>query len=32
MTMGDNIIVMDEGVIKQAGSPTEIHDEPNCIL
>lgn len=32
MTMGDNIIVMDEGVIKQAGSPTEIHDEPNCIF
>lgn len=32
MTMGDNIIVMDEGVIKQSGSPTEIHDEPNCVF
>ncbi len=32
MTMGDNIIVMDEGVIKQAGSPEEIHDEPNCVF
>ncbi len=32
MTMGDNIIVMDEGVIKQSGTPEEIHDEPNCVF
>ena len=32
MTMGDNIVVMDEGVIKQSGSPEEIHDEPNCVF
>lgn len=28
MTMGDNIVVMNEGVIMQVGTPTEIHDEP----
>lgn len=31
MTMGDNIVVMNEGVIEQIGSPVEIHDEPNCV-
>ncbi|NLN50100.1 MAG: ABC transporter ATP-binding protein [Acholeplasmataceae bacterium] len=28
MTMGDNIVVMDQGLIMQVGSPEEIHDEP----
>lgn len=28
MTMGDNIVVMNEGLIMQTGTPTEIHDEP----
>lgn len=32
MTMGDNIVVMDKGVIKQSGSPFEIHDDPNCVF
>ncbi len=32
MTMGDNIIVMNEGIVVQSGTPTEIHDEPNCIF
>lgn len=32
MTMGDNIVVMNEGKIKQQGSPTEIHNNPNCIF
>lgn len=30
MTMGDNIIVMNEGKIMQQGSPIEIHNNPNC--
>lgn len=32
MTMGDNIVVMNEGIIEQIGSPIEIHDEPNCVF
>ena len=32
MTMGDNIVVMNEGVIEQVGTPMEIHDEPNCVF
>lgn len=32
MTMGDNIVVMNEGEIAQVGSPIEIHDEPNCVF
>ncbi len=32
MTMGDNIVVMNEGVIAQVGTPIEIHDEPNCVF
>ena len=32
MTMGDNIVVMNEGVIEQIGTPMEIHDEPNCVF
>lgn len=32
MTMGDNIVVMDQGLIMQVGTPTEIHDEPNCVF
>lgn len=32
MTMGDNIVVMNEGVIEQIGTPIEIHDEPNCVF
>lgn len=32
MTMGDNIVVMNEGIIEQVGSPVEIHDEPNCVF
>ena len=32
MTMGDNIVVMDEGVVKQVGTPLEIHDEPSCVF
>ena len=32
MTMGDNIIVMNEGVIMQQGSPNDIHNNPNCVF
>lgn len=32
MTMGDNIVVMNEGKIMQQGSPTEIHNNPNCVF
>ena len=32
MTMGDNIVVMNEGVVMQIGRPNEIHDEPNCVF
>ncbi|HKM29254.1 MAG TPA: ABC transporter ATP-binding protein [Bacilli bacterium] len=32
MTMGDNIIVMNEGKIKQQGSPSQIHNDPNCVF
>jgi len=32
MTMGDNIIVMNEGIVVQSGTPTEIHDDPNCVF
>ncbi|XMB73063.1 ABC transporter ATP-binding protein [Mycoplasmatota bacterium WC30] len=32
MTMGDNIVIMNEGVIKQSGTPSEIHDNPNCVF
>ncbi|MDD4000873.1 MAG: ABC transporter ATP-binding protein [Bacilli bacterium] len=32
MTMGDNIVVMNEGIIMQVGDPLEIHDEPNCVF
>lgn len=32
MTMGDNIVVMNEGVVMQVGTPNEIHDEPNCVF
>ena len=32
MTMGDNIVVMNEGVVVQSGTPTEIHDNPNCVF
>ena len=32
MTMADNIVVMDEGVVKQIGTPVEIHDEPSCVF
>ncbi len=30
MTMGDNIVVMNQGKIMQQGSPTEIHNNPSC--
>ena len=32
MTMGDNIIVMYEGKVMQQGSPSEIHNNPNCVF
>ncbi len=32
MTMGTNIVVMNEGKIMQQGSPTEIHNDPNCVF
>ncbi|HBT63381.1 MAG TPA: ABC transporter ATP-binding protein [Ruminococcaceae bacterium] len=32
MTMGDNIVVMNEGKIMQQGSPTEIHNNPACVF
>lgn len=32
MTMGDTIVVMNEGVVMQAGTPNEIHDDPNCVF
>ena len=32
MTMGDNIVVMNEGIVMQVGTPTEIHDDPNCVF
>lgn len=32
MTMGTNIVVMDEGKIMQQGTPTEIHNDPNCVF
>jgi sn-glycerol 3-phosphate transport system ATP-binding protein len=28
MTMGTNIVVMNEGKVMQSGTPTEIHDDP----
>lgn len=30
MTMGDNIVVMNEGKIMQHGTPTQIHNDPSC--
>lgn len=32
MTMGTNIVVMNEGKIMQQGTPTEIHNNPNCVF
>lgn len=32
MTMGDNIIVMNEGKVMQQGTPSDIHNNPNCIF
>ena len=32
MTMGTNIVVMNEGRVMQQGSPTEIHNDPNCVF
>ena len=32
MTMGTNIVVMNEGRIMQQGTPTEIHNDPNCVF
>lgn len=32
MTMGDNIVVMNEGVIEQTGTPSAIHDEPESVF
>lgn len=32
MTMGTNIVVMNEGRIMQQGTPTEIHNNPNCVF
>lgn len=32
MTMGDNIIVMNEGQIMQSGTPTEVHNNPSCVF
>ena len=32
MTMGDYIVCMSEGIIKQTGTPTEIHDDPDNVF
>lgn len=32
MTMGTHIVVMNEGKIMQQGTPTEIHNDPNCVF
>ena len=32
MTMGTIIVVMNEGNIMQQGTPTEIHNDPNCVF
>ena len=32
MTMGDYIVCMSEGVIKQTGTPTKIHDDPDNVF
>ncbi len=32
MTMGNNIVVMNEGMIIQQGTPSEIHNDPNCVF
>ena len=32
MTIGDKIVVMNEGFIEQAGSPYEIYNEPNSLF
>ena len=32
MTMGTNIVVMSDGKIMQQGTPTEIHNDPNCVF
>ena len=32
MTMGTNIVVMNEGRIMQQGTPTQIHNDPNCVF
>lgn len=32
MTMGSNIVVMNEGKIIQQGTPTEIHNNPNSVF
>lgn len=32
MTMGDNIVVMNEGRIMQYGTPTEVHNSPSCVF
>ena len=32
MTMGTNIVVMNEGKIMQQGTPTQIHNDPNCVF
>ncbi len=32
MTMGSNIVVMNEGIIMQIGTPSDIHDDPQNIF
>ena len=32
MTMGTNIVVMNEGRVMQQGTPTQIHNDPNCVF
>ena len=30
--MGTNIVVMNEGRVMQQGTPTQIHNDPNCVF
>ncbi|NLZ70757.1 MAG: ABC transporter ATP-binding protein [Clostridiaceae bacterium] len=32
MTMGSNIVVLDEGKVMQSGTPDEIHNDPDCVF
>lgn len=32
MTMGTNIVIMNEGKVMQQGTPDEVHNNPNCVF